>query len=223
MYRNYEAELDKAYGSLGSFQYFRLLKAEILDRRLEGERAKPLRILDVGAGDGTMLAMLNPAFERIGLEPDADMIAQRVEGARDLAFVSASGAALPLKSESLDLAFASCVFHHMPARDVSACLADCLRVLRPGGRLFVFEHNAWNLAIVAFLKLCVPIDRDAVFMTPHGLRRKVQAAGFEGCSWRYFCFLPGFLAPLRRIESWLGWLPLGGQYVFEARKPGGIP
>ena len=76
MYENYEAELDRAYGPLGSFAYFRLLKAEILRERLAPREDAPVRILDVGAGDGALLAMLGSGFDAVALEPDAEMIAR---------------------------------------------------------------------------------------------------------------------------------------------------
>lgn len=219
MYEDYRAELDRAYGVFGSYDYFRRIKAELLRERLDGD-VDPARILDVGAGDGTLMAMLGVGDEAICLDPDPAMAAQRVESARSCVFLQASGVHLPIRDAAMHAVVASCVFHHMSREDLDRCLRDMLRVLRPGGQLFVFEHNTYNLPVMLFLRHCVPIDRDATFIGSRELARRVAAAGFAEVRFRYFCFFPGFLGALRRLERYLGWLPLGGQFVLQARKPG---
>ena len=49
------------------------------------------------------------------------------------------------------------------------------------------------------------------------MRRRFRAAGFTDVALRWTLFFPAFLAPLRPLERWLGWLPLGAQYCLVAR------
>ena len=96
--------------------------------------------------------------------------------------------------------------------------AELARVVRPGGLVFVFEHNPWNPVTRAIVRDC-PLDRDAVLLTAPETRGLLSRAGLEVVEQRYYLFFPRSLGFLRRFEPWLAWLPLGGQYYVAARKP----
>jgi SAM-dependent methyltransferase len=59
--------------------------------------------------------------------------------------VRASGSALPFGDDSFDLVTSVAVLHHIadPA-DVRQSLAEMVRVVRPGGRVLVWDHNPRN-------------------------------------------------------------------------------
>jgi SAM-dependent methyltransferase len=48
---------------------------------------------------------------------------------------------LPFATGAFDAAFAFCVYHHIEPGDRVRHLSELARVVRPGGSVFVFEHN----------------------------------------------------------------------------------
>ena len=52
-------------------------------------------------------------------------------------FVHGDAAALPLEDESVDLVISSFAAHHLPDRH--AALAEMMRVLRPGGKVVIWD------------------------------------------------------------------------------------
>jgi SAM-dependent methyltransferase len=175
----------------------------------------PLRILDFGAGIGTSV----PWF-RIYL-PDAELTCLDVsrkslglgesrypEQAR---FVHFDGHAIPFPDRSFEVAFAACVFHHIPCAEQPGLLAELHRVLAPGGCLVVFEHNPFNPLTVRAVNTC-PFDENAVLLRCSALTKLLAGAGFVARTHRYRIFFPAFARALRPLEAYLGWLPLGAQY-----------
>ena len=179
------------------------------------------RILDFGAGVGTSV----PHFLR--LMPHAELVCADVSAASlELAqarFGSAvtcqhlDTAALPFADDSFDVVFVACVFHHIPARDHVRWLAALRRVLRPAGRLFLFEHNPLNPLTRRVVARC-PFDADAVLIRASEMRKRLHTAGFGAVNNRYRLFFPEALRALRPLESSLDWCALGAQYSLIARK-----
>ncbi|MFL5618858.1 MAG: class I SAM-dependent methyltransferase [Gemmatimonadaceae bacterium] len=95
-------------------------------------------VVDLGAGTG----IASRAFLDVGarhvyaLEPDpSDEVGQgairRLAGSRRVEIVSSYAERIPLASGSVDIVYARQVLHH--TRDLDAAVAECARVLRPGG------------------------------------------------------------------------------------------
>jgi ubiquinone/menaquinone biosynthesis C-methylase UbiE len=99
----------------------------------------PVRdILDLGCGTGRFAQALSTHFEArvIGLDPSTKMLTQARDRRCDAAFyANATAEFLPLNADSVDMVFLSMVFHHFTDRARAA--AECYRVLRPGGRVFL--------------------------------------------------------------------------------------
>lgn len=105
------------------------------------------KILDAGCGTGRFTSALAETFgcPAVGVEPSPAML-EVAKSRNDPNVEWKLGAAekLPLDDSSVDLAFMSQVFHHLP--DPPAAFREIARVLSPGGSLAIRnstrEHNA---------------------------------------------------------------------------------
>ena len=73
------------------------------------------------------------------------------------------GGRLPYDDNAFDVAFTSCVMHHVPVPQWGEFVGEMNRVIRPGGIAVVFEHNPWNPVTSRIVSTC-PIDADAVLL-----------------------------------------------------------
>ncbi len=130
---------------------------------------------------------------------------------------------IPFEDGQFDVATCVCVYHHVDPAIRVAHMAEVRRVLKPGGIMAVFEHNPLNPVTRAVVRRC-PVDVDAILMKRGECLDNLRSAGFAEVSAKFTLFLPQsvyeFLGmPSTRIESALGGLPLGGQYVAWGRAP----
>jgi ubiquinone/menaquinone biosynthesis C-methylase UbiE len=106
------------------------------------------RILDVGCGGGQHaieVAVQRPDLQVVGLDLSAEFIRrarQRASvagtGSR-LEFVEGNALALPFEAGEFDHVYSLGSIKHWP--DMTKGLAECLRVLKPGGQLLVLEAD----------------------------------------------------------------------------------
>ncbi|MCC6202525.1 MAG: class I SAM-dependent methyltransferase [Gammaproteobacteria bacterium] len=181
----------------------------------------PLAVLDFGAGIGYSVphfARHLPEAEVTCLDVSRQSLALGAANHGTRArFVHFDGVTIPFPDSSFDVAFASCVFHHVPAILQVALFRELRRVLRPAGTLFVFEHNPLNPLTRHAVNTC-PFDANARLLGATTLRRRLRAAGFAAVELRYRIFFPAALRRLRPLERYLAWLPLGAQYCARARR-----
>lgn len=181
-----------------------------------------LQVLDFGCGVGNSLPYFRrhfPHSEIVGVDVSArslEIANQRFPGLASLVEMPATGS-LPFADRSFDLVFAACVLHHIPHEEHVRLLREWRRVLKPGGRALVFEHNPYNPLTVHAVNTC-DFDKNAVLVKPHALAASLAAADLASVNCRYRIFFPGALRWLRSLERGMGWLPLGAQYCISARR-----
>jgi SAM-dependent methyltransferase len=124
-----------------------------LFRRLWPDDARAPRILSVGCGIGVDVEVLREhGFDIIGIDPGSRSRAWTQRRHRDR-FLLANGLRLPFRDDAFDAVFCGCVYPHVgvvgdTARPAATCREDRLalakemvRVVKPGGRLFVSGAN----------------------------------------------------------------------------------
>lgn len=202
-------------------EYFAEYKVADIAAELTRERAVASTALDFGAGVGYSVpyfARHLPATRVTCLDvsrKSLDVGVARHGAAAE--FRHFDGRRIPYADGTFDVALASCVFHHIPHAEHVALLAEIRRVLVPGGRLFVFEHNPLNPLTRHAVNTC-EFDEHAELVLAPTMKRRVRAAGFATAAVRYRIFFPHALRGLRPLEAQLTWLPLGAQYYVAARK-----
>jgi SAM-dependent methyltransferase len=218
----YAATLKGSIGASGEGpEYFAEYKVRDVLGQVEKAGLSVRRVLDFGCGIGGSVPFFRrwfPAAQLTGV----DVSIKSVEIARSRFPEAAdyhvfNGQLLPFADDSFDIAFAACVFHHIPADSHVGLLSEIRRVLVPGGMFFIFEHNPLNPMTVRVVNRC-PFDENAVLMTAAQLRQRLIEAQFSSVNTSYRVFFPHFLRALRRLESALTWCPLGAQYYLSARK-----
>jgi len=180
------------------------------------------RVLDYGCGTATLLRLLAPEMPRaslMGCDISAGMLGQaKRTWPADLpepALHLQTGALTPLPSASCDLIVISAVLHHVPVAERGDVYAEIGRLLRPGGRLVVFEHNPLN-PVTRYVVARTPIDQNAILLRAREVEAALGDCGFSGIRTGYLMFVPPRLRALAPVERLIGWLPLGAQYATTA-------
>ena len=220
-YRDLTARSIAASGE--SPDFFAEYKVRDLAAHLEKRGDAPVgNLLDLGCGVGAGIRHLRqrfPGTRVLGADPSRASVAlAQVEAARPEDVQAFDGESVPHADASLDVVYAACVLHHVDPPRRQALLAEVHRVLRPGGLLFVYEHNPWNPLTRHAVRTC-PYDEGVVLLTRRELRRRIADAGFVEEAAPYRVFFPHALAMLRPLERMLRAVPLGAQYFVAARRP----
>lgn len=178
------------------------------------------RILDFGCGVGTSSPYFLdyfPGAEIAGIDVSGKSLEiARSRYGKNVRY-SLLDKVIDYPDNSFDMAFAACVFHHIPWEEHIHWLSEIHRVLKPGGFVAVFEHNPWNPLTVHAVNTC-EFDENARLMNPYHLRGILNQIRYRKIRHNYRIFFPRKLASLRSMEKYLNWLPLGAQYSVTAQK-----
>ncbi len=201
--------------------FFLVAKADYLRRLVDerGLRAGGRRVaaLDVGCGIGALHPYLDGIFDTLS---GCDISQESIDRARaerpQIEYRHYLPNRLPFGDASFDIAFASCVLHHVPPEHWQEFIAEMKRVVRPGGVVAIIEHNPLNpLTRLAVLRC--PFDEDAVLLSSRRTRKLLEGAGLHEQKDEHILLLPSDKPLPRRIERMFSRLPIGAQYVSSAR------
>lgn len=122
--------------------------------RLTGADLSGAKVLEVGAALGVNLVVWTRKHgaRMTGVEPDGEGFGQSLALSRDLLAANGldpnmaragRGEALPFEDASFDIVYSANVLEHVD--DPAAMLAECLRVVRPGGLVQIVcpNHLSW--------------------------------------------------------------------------------
>jgi SAM-dependent methyltransferase len=178
-------------------------------------------VLDVGCGVGLLDVRLAPEVGELHgtdtSQSSLDAAARLVPGAR---FRHFDGETFPYPDDEFDCVFAICVLHHVPPAGRAAFAREMARVIRPGGIVFVLDHNPLNPLTRYVVSRC-PFDRGAVLLRRASAITLLTQAGLRLGGSAYMTFWPRPSAVVERLESRIGWLPAGAQYHAWATRADG--
>ncbi len=187
-------------------------------------------VMEVGCGAGRLSRQLGETFAAlIALDVSSEQLdlarGAVADAPAEAEFRLSAGAELPGAAAEVDAVFSTHVFQHLPPKVVGALLADCGRVLAPGGTVMLHVPIAGtNLAGTYFgdiarrWKRFAPV-RASVLRFGHRIGRTVPPMRFQlfDPAWVFNQLERGGLR-----DAELGVFEVGGmrQAFFMARKPG---
>jgi len=211
-------EFSRQAGPMSSAPAFQAGAAERLLAAVR--RVAPRRVLDLACGPGIVAEAVAPFVpEVIGVDGTPEMV--RLARARLAArgfpggrFQVAWAEALPFGGAAFDAVVTRLSFHHFP--DLPAVLAECRRVLRPGGHLVVADVTSAEDAEEAALHNALERLRDpthAQMLAPSAFREALRGAGFTALAeetwvqersfaeWAEIVAEPARTGPLREVMA----------------------
>lgn len=218
-YRSIHTENTRLSGA-DSF-YFAMHKVQQVSRYETNTMSS--RLLDIGCGDGVtelFMAKLLPGCRVDGIDISAKSIAAATEkNIAGTSFTVYDGKKIPFPDNSFDILFMAAVLHHVDFSFHAALMSEMHRVLKQGGRIYLFEHNPLNPVTRYLVNTCI-FDKDARLLGYRYCGHLLKQAAFRDIRKKFILFFPrkGFLSGLVKLEEKLGWLPLGGQYMYRSRK-----
>jgi ubiquinone/menaquinone biosynthesis C-methylase UbiE/biotin operon repressor len=105
----------------------------------------PLVIADLGAGEGSLAQLMAQRAEHVIAIDNSEKMVEfgsglaRTHGITNLEYRLGDIEQVPIRSETVDLAFLSQALHH--ARHPERAIAEAWRILKPGGQLAILDLN----------------------------------------------------------------------------------
>ena len=200
--------------------YFAEMKVKLLQ---PWETNTPLKILDVGCGDGITEVYINKYFALWKINA-IDISEKSIEEAKTKNIINCdfsiyNGEDIPFADGEFDVVFMAGVLHHIDFALHKNLIREISRVIKSAGRFYLFEHNPLNPVTKHLVNTCV-FDKDARLLKSSYTIKLLRGNNFLIMQKKFILFLPrkGILSKFIFLEKYLQWLPFGGQYYIRAVK-----
>jgi 2-polyprenyl-3-methyl-5-hydroxy-6-metoxy-1,4-benzoquinol methylase len=182
---NYKNGLNSLWVSLlGKLLYFFPIRRGEVDVEIRFLPALPGgRLLDVGCGSGEWLQLMHGLGWRAeGIDFDQNAVAVAAQNGLQVSLGSLEQKNYP--NDTFDAVTLNHVIEHVP--DPVATLAECARILKPGGRIVVATPNNSSLGHRFFKNHWRGLEppRHLHIFSPESIRRAFGLAGFQTVSVR---------------------------------------
>ncbi len=141
-------------------------------------------LLDVGCGTGAFTKRLHSEKQlTLGVDISFKSASQASNIVDSCYFFSGDADKLPLNDESVDIVVFSGVLHHLPSMENA--LAECMRIMKPGGDFFAYDPNGVNPAMWVYRSSKSPLSTRKGWTVNERLLRKqeiseaLKKAGFS--------------------------------------------
>ncbi len=165
-----------------TYSPFKILEFEEMTRRVEFQGDE--RVLDIGCGDGLHTLLLGArSGHTTGIDVNSDFIADArsyAEGFRRKATVDFMDKPLEqigFEDQTFDLVFSICVIEHIPNHE--EVLAECLRILKPGGRIVFTVDTLETISDDALIEQHRAAHWVQRYFRQDSLRELLESIGFE--------------------------------------------
>jgi trans-aconitate methyltransferase len=218
--KNYNKDLNEALRLTG-YDSSTLTKAKLikLQQLFPGLVQLHFNFLDFGCGIGNLYELVKQFFpyaSYTGVDESGESIIEAQSRFSDSSIFH------NLHSENwkkiqYDLIFSAGVFHHIPHDEHIKILKELSGLLNLNGKLVIWEHNPFNPVTKKIVNDCI-FDEDAVLIYPHRMKKNMQKIPLSNIQVVYTTFFPKSLSCLNILDPYLGWLPLGGQFITRGEK-----
>ena len=210
---NYRETLNSSLGIFGtSNSFFDAYKINYIKNWLATDD-RSYDILDFGCGIGKITALLAKEFSKSTIYGH-DISKESLTVARKSNFDLKNVCFLDdlSRGQRFDLVLAIGVFHHIKPSERILTLRELKKLLKPAGRIVVFEHNPLNLLTRHIVDRC-PFDKDAELIRSYEFVEIAQKSGLRIERKAYVLLFPWSSKIFRKIEGLFGRFPLGAQYM----------
>jgi ubiquinone/menaquinone biosynthesis C-methylase UbiE len=122
------------------------------------------KILDIGSGMGRTLRLLNKSDKLIiGVDVDKNLIKQSVEINKNINYVIADAAELPLKMSAFDTIILENVIEHI--KDQKGLVNEMYRVLGDGGKAVISTPNKFIYRLFMYLGKIKKLEFDRTWLS----------------------------------------------------------
>jgi SAM-dependent methyltransferase len=217
----YQKEVQGSIDFIGQdVDFFIKLKADLLVEiaRKCFDNINGINVLDIGSGIGLTDHFLIREFKNLfGVDIEEGILKKAAAYNPDVKYQIYDGKRLPFENNTMNIAFAMNVMHHVPPEYWENFAKEMYRVLKPNGIAAVFEHNPVNPLTRRAVRDC-EFDKDAVLLNHGKIKTLFKNAGLKINSDAFIVFFPFKSKVFRTIEKGLGWLPLGAQQYVIGKK-----